>query len=100
MPFIFRYLRLIAERIWRPDLGQGVSEYALTLALVAIVSVLALSFLGSRISAALDTFDMSLSQGAQTTTTPTQTQTTTTPTQTQTTPTQTTTTPKHGHGGN
>jgi pilus assembly protein Flp/PilA len=35
------------------DRGQGLAEYALILALIAIVAILALTFLGNQISAIL-----------------------------------------------
>jgi pilus assembly protein Flp/PilA len=39
----------------RDDEGQGLAEYALILALIAIVAILALIFLGSQISSILST---------------------------------------------
>ena len=40
--------------------GQGLAEYALILALIAIVAILALIFLGSQISAILSTVGASV----------------------------------------
>ena len=39
----------------REDAGQGLAEYALILALIAIVAILALLFLGGQISKILST---------------------------------------------
>jgi pilus assembly protein Flp/PilA len=44
----------------REDAGQGLAEYALILALVAIVAITALVFLGAQISAILTTIGNSL----------------------------------------
>ena len=41
---------LIINRLRRRDEAQGLAEYALILALIAIVSIVALLFLGSQIS--------------------------------------------------
>ena len=46
------YLRVM-ELIHRDEDGQGLAEYALILALIAIVAILALIFLGSQISGIL-----------------------------------------------
>ena len=46
------------QRIWaelNKQAGQGLAEYALILALIAIVSILALIFLGSQVSTILST---------------------------------------------
>ena len=43
----------LALRPFRRDRGQGLAEYALILALVAIVAILALTFLGTQISGIL-----------------------------------------------
>jgi pilus assembly protein Flp/PilA len=39
----------------RREQGQGLAEYALILALIAVVAILALVFLGARISSILST---------------------------------------------
>ena len=39
---------------WKEE-GQGLAEYALILALIAIVAIIALSFLGGQISSILST---------------------------------------------
>ncbi len=44
----------------RSEKGQGLAEYALILALIAIVAVLALTFLGGTISTILSTIGHSL----------------------------------------
>ena len=46
----FRLIVQIFDRFRRDDDGQGLAEYALILALIAIVSIVALLFLGSQIS--------------------------------------------------
>ena len=40
--------------------GQGLAEYALILALIAIVAVIALIFLGNQVSTMLDTVSQSV----------------------------------------
>jgi len=47
-----RQLPALIHRFARED-GQGLAEYALILALIAIVAILALIFLGSQISGIL-----------------------------------------------
>ncbi len=42
------------------DEGQGLAEYALILALIAMVAVIALIFLGSQVSTMLDTVGQSV----------------------------------------
>ena len=46
-------IRNLWASIARDDDGQGLAEYALILALIAIVSIVALTFLGSQISTTL-----------------------------------------------
>jgi pilus assembly protein Flp/PilA len=46
-------IRTAIEEVTREDEGQGLAEYALVLALVAIVAIIALVFIGSQISAVL-----------------------------------------------
>jgi pilus assembly protein Flp/PilA len=46
---MFHFLRLIG----RDQRGQGLAEYALILALIAIVAIAALVFLGGQVSAIL-----------------------------------------------
>jgi pilus assembly protein Flp/PilA len=44
---------------WRED-GQGLAEYALILALIAIMAIVSLLFLGSKISTVLSTIGKSI----------------------------------------
>ena len=46
--------------IRRDDEGQGLAEYALTLALIAIVAIIALIFLGNQVSTTLSTVGASI----------------------------------------
>jgi len=48
-----RQLPALIHRSARDEDGQGLAEYALILALIAIVAILALIFLGSQISGIL-----------------------------------------------
>ena len=50
----------IIGSIDRHEEGQGLAEYALILALIAIVAILALIFLGSQISTILSTVGVSV----------------------------------------
>jgi pilus assembly protein Flp/PilA len=56
MAFITKFLAAIR----RDEEGQGLAEYALILALIAIVAILALIFLGSQISSILSTVGESI----------------------------------------
>jgi Flp pilus assembly pilin Flp len=47
-------LAIIRFRYRAHQLGQGLAEYALILALIAIVAILALTFLGAQLSGMLD----------------------------------------------
>ena len=47
------YLANWLSAITRREEGQGLAEYALILALIAIVAILALTFLGTQISSIL-----------------------------------------------
>lgn len=47
------YLASWLSAVSRRDEGQGLAEYALILALIAIVAILALTFLGTQISSIL-----------------------------------------------
>jgi len=53
-------LTRIVASLRRDNEGQGLAEYALILALIAIVAILALIFLGSQISAILSTVGASV----------------------------------------
>lgn len=54
------YVARIIAGLPRRDGGQGLAEYALILALVAIVVIFALSFLGSQINTILSTVGKSV----------------------------------------
>ena len=56
---LFTRLFAVIDRA-RSDEGQGLAEYALILALIAIVAILALIFLGSQISSQLSTVGNSI----------------------------------------
>jgi len=56
MAFISTFLAALR----RDEEGQGLAEYALILALIAIVAILALIFLGSQISSILSTVGESI----------------------------------------
>jgi Flp pilus assembly pilin Flp len=45
---------------WREDNGQGLVEYSLILAFIAVVAVVAVTFLGSDISSALSSIGLAL----------------------------------------
>ena len=47
---LLRRLSAFVERVRRSDEGQGLAEYALILALIAIVSIVALMFMGGQVS--------------------------------------------------
>ena len=49
------FLTALIASFRRDEEGQGLAEYALILALIAIVAILALIFLGSQISSILST---------------------------------------------
>jgi pilus assembly protein Flp/PilA len=53
-----------AQLIRRDESGQGLAEYALILALIAILAIVALIFLGSQISAQLNTIGSTLQSQA------------------------------------
>ena len=50
---MFDLVALISSKISKDEEGQGLAEYALILALIAIVAIAALVFLGGQISAIL-----------------------------------------------
>jgi pilus assembly protein Flp/PilA len=53
-------IRHLWERISRIEEGQGLAEYALILALIAIVAILGLLFLGGQVSDILSTIGDSI----------------------------------------
>jgi Flp pilus assembly pilin Flp len=54
----------LIDRVRRSDDGQGLAEYALILALIAITAIVALLFLGSQISNKLSTIGSTLNSVA------------------------------------
>ena len=48
-----RMFQRLLSTIYRDDRGQGLAEYALILALIAVVAIVALIFLGGKISGTL-----------------------------------------------
>ena len=46
--------------LWRNEQGQGFAEYALILVLIAILSIIALTLIGSQISSELSTIGNSV----------------------------------------
>jgi Flp pilus assembly pilin Flp len=53
-------IRLLSERMSQAERGQGLAEYALILALIAIVAILGLLFLGTQVSDILSTIGGSI----------------------------------------
>ena len=53
-------LQLAFARLLDEEEGQGLTEYALILALIAIVAIVALNFLGGKVTSALSTVGNSL----------------------------------------
>jgi len=60
MIFIFLRLQCAANRMARSDDGQGLTEYALVLALVAVVAIASLKFLSGHINTELTSVASSL----------------------------------------
>jgi pilus assembly protein Flp/PilA len=60
MSKLFVRLQLVFYRAFDDESGQSLTEYALILALVAVVAMVALSFLGGRVRTALTTVATSL----------------------------------------
>jgi pilus assembly protein Flp/PilA len=58
-PIRFTGVRYVMSRFWtqrgQSEAGQGLAEYALILALIAVVAIAALVFLGTTISSILST---------------------------------------------
>jgi pilus assembly protein Flp/PilA len=52
---LFINMKLAIARMIEENDGQGLTEYALILALIAIVAVVALTFLGGKVTNALST---------------------------------------------
>ena len=50
---LFVTLQLALTRVFDEEEGQGLTEYALILALIAIIAIAALSFLGGKVTSTL-----------------------------------------------
>ena len=48
-------ISMLVDRMQENEQGQGLAEYALILALIAVVAIVALLFLGNQISTVLST---------------------------------------------
>jgi pilus assembly protein Flp/PilA len=57
---LFINMKLAIARLAENEEGQGLTEYALILALIAIVAIVALQFLGGAVTSALKTVGSSL----------------------------------------
>lgn len=57
---LFINMKLALTRLVENEEGQGLTEYALILALIAIVAIVALQFLGGKVNDALSTVGSSL----------------------------------------
>jgi pilus assembly protein Flp/PilA len=57
---LFINMKLAIARLVEENDGQGLTEYALILALIAIVAIVALTFLGGKVNDALSTVGSSL----------------------------------------
>ncbi len=57
---LFINMKLAVARLFDEEEGQGLTEYALILALIAIVAIAALTLLGGKVTSALSTVGNSL----------------------------------------
>jgi pilus assembly protein Flp/PilA len=57
---IFTNLQIMLTRVFHDEEGQGLAEYALILALIAVAAIVALNFLGSDVKTALSNVGNSL----------------------------------------
>jgi len=57
---LFINMKLAIARLMENDEGQGLTEYALILAFIAIAAIVALQFLGGKVQDALTTVGSSL----------------------------------------
>jgi pilus assembly protein Flp/PilA len=57
---LFINMKLAIARLMDEEEGQGLTEYALILALIAIVAIAALTLLGGKVTSALSTVSNSL----------------------------------------
>ncbi len=60
MVFIFVWLQCAVNRARESEDGQGLTEYALILALIAVVAIAALRFLGDKVNTELTSVATSL----------------------------------------
>jgi pilus assembly protein Flp/PilA len=58
--FIFVWLQRSVQRAARSEEGQGLTEYALILALIAVVAITALKFLSTKVNSELTSVATSL----------------------------------------
>jgi len=57
---IFTNLQILLTRVFNDEDGQGLTEYALILALIAVVAIAALTLLGGKVTSVLSTVANSL----------------------------------------
>ncbi|MGO9901057.1 MAG: Flp family type IVb pilin [Solirubrobacteraceae bacterium] len=57
---LFTKLQLVLARALDDEDGQGLTEYALILALIAVIAIAALTFLGGKVTSVLSTIAQSL----------------------------------------
>jgi pilus assembly protein Flp/PilA len=57
---LLTHVKLAVARLFDKDEGQGLVEYGLILALIAVIAILALTFLGAGVSNALSTVGNSI----------------------------------------
>jgi len=57
---IFTNLQVLLARVFNDEDGQGLTEYALILALIAVVAIAALTLLGGKVTSVLSTVANSL----------------------------------------
>jgi pilus assembly protein Flp/PilA len=57
---LYTKLQLVLARLFDDEEGQGLTEYALILALIAVVAIAALTLLGGKITSVLSTVASSI----------------------------------------
>lgn len=57
---MFSLLKITLYRLGRSESGQGLSEYALVMALIAVVAITSLTFLGAHVTGVLSSAAKSL----------------------------------------
>ncbi len=57
---LYTKLQLVLARVLDDEDGQGLTEYALILALIAVIAIAALTFLGGKVTSVLSTIAASL----------------------------------------